>query len=334
MGYKTLLVVCCLFAAHAYAQYQPDEVEPGRLQPRPPSRVRLAPQSLGPNGEIGRQGLPVAPRRRPIPAGAFPVPLQGQSNRGRLQLPPLTGSQPAPIPQSYPSTLKPTPVREDSPAQNAIPQPTFSAATLDDILDDDEEDAITPRPSSPSTQPQYLPSQIPRTTAQPPPLAYRIQQVSRPKAPPAFRPEPRNPPLAQDVPVRQSRPQSRPQVSAPIEQRERGPERERAPVSQSVRRYREDRPDGSIVWGFENDDGSFKEEVIGADCIVRGKYGYIDPDGVRREYDYTSGNPCERDEQGRLIPDEYAGDGGQYQQPEVVNDLPLNVKHKARRPHQ
>lgn len=45
------------------------------------------------------------------------------------------------------------------------------------------------------------------------------------------------------------------------------------PVAQILRKYREENPDGSIVWGFENDDGSFKEETIGIDCITRGIYG-------------------------------------------------------------
>lgn len=58
-----------------------------------------------------------------------------------------------------------------------------------------------------------------------------------------------------------------------------------------LRRYREDNPDGSITWGYENDDGSFKEETIGVDCMVRGKYGYIDPDGNRREYTYQVNSP-------------------------------------------
>lgn len=64
---------------------------------------------------------------------------------------------------------------------------------------------------------------------------------------------------------------------------------------QVLRRYRDDNPDGSITWGFENDDGTFKEETIGTDCVTRGKYGYIDPEGVKREYSYQSGIPCDMD---------------------------------------
>lgn len=61
-----------------------------------------------------------------------------------------------------------------------------------------------------------------------------------------------------------------------------------------LRRYREENEDGSITWGFENDDGSFKEETIGKDCVTYGKYGYIDPDGARREYTYNTGIPCDK----------------------------------------
>ncbi|OXA50918.1 Larval cuticle protein A1A [Folsomia candida] len=51
--------------------------------------------------------------------------------------------------------------------------------------------------------------------------------------------------------------------------------------------------DGSFTFGYEAEDGSFKEETRGVDCVVRGKYGYIDPEGVRREFEYVSGNPCD-----------------------------------------
>lgn len=44
---------------------------------------------------------------------------------------------------------------------------------------------------------------------------------------------------------------------------------ERKPVAQILRKYREENEDGTITWGFENDDGSFKEEVIGTDCVTR-----------------------------------------------------------------
>lgn len=113
--------------------------------------------------------------------------------------------------------------------------------------------------------------------------------------------------------------------------------REKKPVAQILKRYREDNPDGSITWGFENDDGSFKEETIGIDCVTRGKYGYIDPDGNRREYSYTSGIPCNRNKE----QDEEASDtngyidytNNRYVMPNGDSiDLSSMVKNRARKP--
>merc|ERR1719435_336710 len=61
----------------------------------------------------------------------------------------------------------------------------------------------------------------------------------------------------------------------------------------TLERYSHKNEDGSFTFGYVGADGSFGEETRGADCITRGKYGYIDPDGVKREYTYTSGLPCE-----------------------------------------
>ena len=65
-------------------------------------------------------------------------------------------------------------------------------------------------------------------------------------------------------------------------------------IAQIIKKYRLDQSDGSILWGYENDDGSFKEEVIGFDCITRGKYGYTDPEGKQREFTYRTGVKCEK----------------------------------------
>jgi len=51
--------------------------------------------------------------------------------------------------------------------------------------------------------------------------------------------------------------------------------------------------DGSVTWGYQSEDGSFKEETVGIDCITRGRYGYVDPDGQIREFTYESGLPCD-----------------------------------------
>ncbi|KAG8237481.1 hypothetical protein J437_LFUL017546 [Ladona fulva] len=67
----------------------------------------------------------------------------------------------------------------------------------------------------------------------------------------------------------------------------------RAPPVQTIRNYSKINDDGSFTFGYEAADGSFKEETRGTDCVVRGKYGYVDPDGNKREFTYVSGNPCD-----------------------------------------
>lgn len=120
--------------------------------------------------------------------------------------------------------------------------------------------------------------------------------------------------VRQQAPVRQAaRAPSRPQYAEDDEDRRR-----RKPEVQILRKYRTDNEDGSITWGFENDDGTFKEENLGSDCITRGKYGYIDPDGVRREYKYETGNKCP---------------GGREQLPEELPEEPIAPKILPRRPY-
>jgi len=63
----------------------------------------------------------------------------------------------------------------------------------------------------------------------------------------------------------------------------------------TVDRYRYENEDGSITWGYSNDDGAFKEETIRMDCITQGKYGFTDSDGEKREYSYSSGVRCDPD---------------------------------------
>ncbi|KZC13592.1 hypothetical protein WN55_05144 [Dufourea novaeangliae] len=109
--------------------------------------------------------------------------------------------------------------------------------------------------------------------------------------------------------------------------------RGKKPVAQIIRRYRNDNSDGSITWGFENDDGSYKEELIGVDCITRGKYGYIDPDGIRREYTYETGIRCDEEQR-----DEEENGFVDYQENKLVLpdgktiDLSSMGKKQARRP--
>lgn len=105
-------------------------------------------------------------------------------------------------------------------------------------------------------------------------------------------------------------------------------------VLQIIRRYQHDNEDGSITWGFENDDGSYKEETIGVDCITSGKYGYIDPDGLRREYTYETGIKCDEEQR----EEEEENGFVDYQENKLVLpdgktiDLSSMGKKQARRP--
>lgn len=118
------------------------------------------------------------------------------------------------------------------------------------------------------------------TTPSPPPVQYR--QSPKPNKP--------------RKPIEESFRQSVKTPPKPVKPPQLYDSRGKKPVAQIIRRYRNDNPDGSITWGFENDDGSYKEEIIGIDCITRGKYGYIDPDGIRREYTYETGIRCDEEQ--------------------------------------
>jgi hypothetical protein len=108
------------------------------------------------------------------------------------------------------------------------------------------------------------------------------------------------------------------------------------PPVQTLNRYTRNNDDGSITWGYENEDGSFKEETIGIDCVVRGKYGYVDPDGQKREYEYQSGNPCDpnkkdQEEEEEELPE---GPGPQQQLAGVLSARPRpnQQQQQQRRP--
>ncbi|KAJ8947075.1 hypothetical protein NQ318_019970 [Aromia moschata] len=98
------------------------------------------------------------------------------------------------------------------------------------------------------------------------------------------------------VPQQQFRPAPAPRPKPQFEEDDDAVRRKK-PQVQILRKYRTDNEDGSISWGFENDDGTFKEETLGTDCMTRGKYGYVDPDGVRREYTYETGNKCDPEDE-------------------------------------
>ena len=58
----------------------------------------------------------------------------------------------------------------------------------------------------------------------------------------------------------------------------------KAPPIQTIRNFNKVNDDGSYTFGYEAADGSFKEETRGVDCVVRGKYGYIEPDTGKQHF--------------------------------------------------
>jgi len=128
--------------------------------------------------------------------------------------------------------------------------------------------------------------------ALPAPQQLEIEEVTR--ATPRRVTRPRNrgqtPPRNRDR--QRPRPSSEQSVVANGGARRRPAAEREEPVG-TLERYSHKNDDGSFTFGYVGADGSFREETRGADCITRGKYGYIDPDGVKREYTYTSGLPCD-----------------------------------------
>ena len=112
----------------------------------------------------------------------------------------------------------------------------------------------------------------PTPTAAAPPQPQRVAVIrTRPSA--AVRPEP-------PAPVQVTRPRPKPIQPRPIidqnqlqdeqhSQQQQQQQRRQRPVAQTIRKWRDENEDGSITWGYENDDGSFKEELIGTDCVTK-----------------------------------------------------------------
>lgn len=98
---------------------------------------------------------------------------------------------------------------------------------------------------------------------------------------------------------------------------------------QTIRNYSKVNDDGSFTFGYEAADGSFKEETRGTDCVVRGKYGYVDPDGNKREFTYVSGNPCDPNN-----PDQTEEDPEREEDTNEPENVPINFPRRPLRPAQ
>lgn len=87
---------------------------------------------------------------------------------------------------------------------------------------------------------------------------------------PASRPRDYRPAVTTVRPLSRAQPQN-------LAPRTKEPE-SKAPPVQTIRNYNKVNDDGSFTFGYEAADGSFKEETRGTDCVVRGRYGYVDPE--------------------------------------------------------
>lgn len=103
----------------------------------------------------------------------------------------------------------------------------------------------------------------------------------------------------------------------------------KAPPVQTIRNYSKVNDDGSFTFGYEAADGSFKEETRGTDCVVRGKYGYVDPDGNKREFTYVSGNPCDPN---AVQEEEPAPGGAKDVEDSGEENVPANFPSRSLRP--
>ncbi|RVE50576.1 hypothetical protein evm_004803 [Chilo suppressalis] len=102
------------------------------------------------------------------------------------------------------------------------------------------------------------------------------------------------------------------------------------PPVQTIRNYNKVNDDGSFTFGYEAADGSFKEETRGTDCVVRGKYGYVDPDGNKREFTYVSGNPCDPNKPDEEEQDVAGPDSAERDDPEP--NYPVRPAHRPTTP--
>uniref|UniRef100_A0A146LPI5 Uncharacterized protein n=3 Tax=Lygus hesperus TaxID=30085 RepID=A0A146LPI5_LYGHE len=298
---------------------------------------------------IRRQSLRAGPRRFPV-APDLPVQPRQQPQRPVYQESPISVVR-APVLTQPQHNISPRPVIEDeeeedeealstfpspSPTPQAAPPPppTIPPPQPSPQLFSNLENFPVPTRQQYRPQPEYQPEEEPQQqyfrTPRPQPTRQQQQET-------VTRQEPARPkPYAQQQYNRQQ------QVARPAQKEvvhskasESTNNRQRKPTSQVLKKYRDDNADGTIVWGYENDDGSFKEETIGTDCVTRGKYGYVDPDGVRREFTYSSGIPCDKNRDSETQASEgyidYTNNKYVFPNGETI-DINSMVRNRARKP--
>ncbi|XP_076283278.1 uncharacterized protein LOC143210370 [Lasioglossum baleicum] len=314
---RVAVILLVSFTTFVSAQYHPDVdggLAPKGLPPplrsarfqRPPSaRPPVPTQAALANQRIRRPTITFS-----RPKGSEDGPITGP---GFVTPPKILRLGPSGLGPSLPSVVKPVSEEPEDDTRNRD-------SPRDHDQDDDAE-LSEEQSDSQETSEENLPRAIPNLgpvgsisrssnlgpAPQPLPIQYRpLQQIPVPSIRGSPAPTTQPPPPVQYRPApKPSKP--RKPIEEPFKQPVKAPPkpvkpsqvydgRGKKPVAQIIRRYRNDNPDGSITWGFENDDGSYKEEQIGVDCITRGKYGYIDPDGIRREYTYETGIRCDEEQ--------------------------------------
>lgn len=319
---RIVVTVCALSQlATAYPQQRPGQVPAGGR-----------PAASSPQGSYGpsySQQLAFGPASNPISQAAAAAGAGPRARPGAYQ-----SQQPIILQQGTQSASPATPTFSSFPGASPFGGAGRQILTLrspqsadDDEYEYDDDDEPTlqgrpsPRPVIPVTR---APVRIPSPSPGP--------SIPHGAVPGRFNP---SPVVQQQQPIRQRQPipqQAVPQVSQPHagrivqavprpvsvnQQQPFGIDGKRSrlttpPPIQTVNRYMKQNDDGSITWGYENEDGTFKEETLGADCVVRGKYGYIDPEGSKREYEYQTGNPCDpnkRDQEEEAEEEEDLPDG-------------------------
>ncbi|XP_033321341.1 uncharacterized protein LOC117217672 [Megalopta genalis] len=351
---RVAVILLVSFTALVSAQYQQDvdgsspskglplSLRSARFQRLPSARPAIPTQAALANQRLRRPTISFRPKG----------PEDG------LVTGPGSFAQPKPLRPSYPSAPGPSlppvvkPVSEEPEEDARNREPPRDHEDDDVELSDEQSES---RENSDENVPRAIPNLGPvgsisrssniGSVSQQLPVQYRpLQQIpiptarggsqilTTPPSPPVqYRPAPKpsKPRKPVEEPFRQPvKPPTKPAKPSQVYDG-----RGKKPVAQIIRRYRNDNPDGSITWGFENDDGSYKEEQIGVDCITRGKYGYIDPDGIRREYTYETGIRCDEEQR-----EEEENGFVDYQENKLVLpdgktiDLSNMGKKQARRP--
>ena len=217
------------------------------------------------------QAIPAeTPRRTPTDV-QFRAPVQQQQNRARQQNGRLPVAQ-EPVVQLIPvensgfqgakqqPRLRPVAqqIPEEQPKARPVPQIP--------LIDEESLEELEEEPELIEAQPQQLPKQQP------------LPQQQRPTTQP---PQPRRPiegvfsiPQQQDEPLDSAAAPSRDYprrfetftpTDAVLNKHRSGDD---IRVSDKYTMYNDD---GSITWGYQSEDGSFKEETNGIDCVTRGR---------------------------------------------------------------